>query len=130
MLKTFSPLLRLTGTLVLALSMAWLPLVAAAWEIEMSKAPSMSAMDDMNGMAMDGMVMDEAAGDRCESCIIDMAADASCPAIAGLAIPMASGGLTWPGLVSATVFAQAADADPREPMDRPPFQPPRRIALV
>lgn len=96
----------------------------------MSKAPSTSAMADMSGMTMDGMVMDEAAGDRCESCIIDMAADASCPAIASVAIHIASGGLTWLGLVSATVFAQAADADPREPMDRLPFQPPKHTTLV
>lgn len=125
MSRFFSTLSGLIGTLVLAVSMAWLPLTAAAQSIEMSKALAMSAMDDM-----DGMPMDEAAGDRCEACTIDMAADASCPASFGVAVPVLAGVPTWPGLMSATVFAQTADVDPREPMNQPPFQPPRSIVLV
>lgn len=133
MYARWTQLRRLIGTLILALSVAWVPLAATAQSMEMAKAMSISASDDMGGMTMDdmsGMAIDELTGDCFDPCTVDMAFNASCSAVGGLSIPALGGGLAWPGLVSAATFAWLVDPDPREQVDRPPFQPPKLGALV
>lgn len=124
---------RLIATLLLAISVAWLPL-AGEQSMEMAKAASNSAIDDtgamdMGGMPMDGMAMDGTTEDLCEACSIDMTFNVSCATAGGLAIPALSSGLTLPDLASAVIFASSGDPELREQIDRPPFQPPKFSGL-
>ena len=125
MLKPRSPLLRLLGTLFLALAMVWGPVMPAAASIKMATAVSVAASDDMGNMVMG----DQSKG-PCDFCVMNMTSDATCPAIGGLAIAAQASAMTWPGLWSTVAFAWPADLDPSEQNARPPLQPPKFNVLV
>ena len=120
MLPPWTSLLRLFGTLLLALAVAWIPAVSAAQTLESAAAASVTVFGDMDDMDMSDM--DEY---PCDLCVVDMTSDANCPVVGSVALPASAAHMMWSCHSSVAVFAWRSDPSPREQNARPPLQPPK-----
>ena len=125
MLPLWTSLLRLFGTLLLALAVAWIPVTSAAQTLEMATTASVAVADDMDHMGLSDLDVHP-----CDLCVVDMISDASCPVAGSVAVPTSAPETMWPCGLSAAVFAWPSDPSPRERNARPPLQPPKIHVLA
>ncbi len=112
----WSALLRLIGTLLLAMAVLAGPVVSAAQASEMP-AGSVAASNDMDAHSCDG-------------CGEEMALEVGCPSSSCHGVPIPATIALWSGFSSAAALALPVELDLRGLTARPNLQPPQTSILV